>query len=312
MYDTLEDLTIVVAVPVLNAAGRWEAFLGGLKRQTLPIHKVLILDSSSIDGTAGLAEAAGFHVISIARTDFHYGGTRQIAIDMTPNVDIMIYLTQDAVLKNPDSLKTLVAAFANPKVGAAYGRQLPRAEANAIEAHARLFNYPAVSQINTWESRRILGIKAAFLSNSFSAYRREAIQSVGGFPLSTIMAEDSLVAGKMLMAGWQTAYVAEAEVVHSHDFTVGEEFSRYFDTGVSHNRESWFLRNYGSANQEGRRFVASEMKHLLRHAPQLVPEAMARTVAKWLGYTLGRHEAQLPLSARRRLSMHKHFWDKAI
>lgn len=310
MSEHQPDLTVALAIPVLNAAGHWEALEAGLKRQTQPLKEILILDSASTDGTAALACAAGFTVIPIERADFNYGGTRQIAIDRMTGVDIVVFLTQDAVLKNSDDLKTLVAAFRDPKVGAAYGRQVPRADANAIEAHARLFNYPAVSQRKSWERRTELGIKAAFLSNSFSAYRRTAMESVGGFPVATIMAEDALVAGKMLMAGWETQYVADAEVIHSHDYSVAQEFSRYFDTGVYHSRESWLLENFGHVNQEGRRFVWSEMGYVLRHAPYLLPAAVARTAARWLGYTLGRHEKSLSVPMRRRLSMHKQFWDK--
>lgn len=304
------DLTVALAIPVLNASGHWEALVEGLKRQTQPLAEILILDSMSTDDTAALARAAGFTVVPVPRAEFSYGGTRQIAIDRKPDVDIMVYLTQDAVLKDVDDVKTLVQSFADPKVGAAYGRQLPRPGANAIEAHARLFNYPATSQTKSWENRAQLGIKAAFLSNSFSAYRIDAIQSVGGFPVSTIMAEDALVAGRMLMAGWETVYVADAEVLHSHNYTLRQEFARYFDTGVYHSRESWLLKNYGSANREGRRFVVSELKYLLQHAPQLIPVAMARNVAKWVGYTLGRNEAKLSIRMRRRLSMHGQFWDK--
>jgi|GEM_PF-2944354 len=44
-----------------------------------------------------------------------------------------------------DAIGRLVAAFADPEVGMAYGRQLLRPDSGAIGAHARLFNYPAES-----------------------------------------------------------------------------------------------------------------------------------------------------------------------
>jgi rhamnosyltransferase len=309
MPDQAPDLTVAVAVPALNAAGNWERFLKGVQQQTLPINHFVVMDSTSTDGTPELAAAAGFTVISIARADFNHGGTRQIAIDRLTDVDVVIYLTQDAVLRNSHDFEKLVAPFADPRVGATYGRQLPRAEANAMESHARLFNYPPTSLVKTWEDRHKLGIKATFLSNSFSAYRRTAIQSVGGFPGDTIVAEDALVAGKMLMAGWKTVYVGDAEVVHSHDYSIGEEFARYFDTGVYHGREAWLLESFGKADGEGKRFVISELRHLAQHAPYLIPGAIVRTGAKWLGYNLGRNEAKLSPALRRRFSMHKQFWD---
>jgi rhamnosyltransferase len=295
----------------MNAARDWPAFYEGLKLQTLPLKEILILDSMSADGTPELAAAAGYTVLPIARSEFNHGGTRQVAIDRLNDVEIVIFLTQDAALTDPDALLALVAAFDDPTVGATYGRQLPRAQADPIEAHGRLFNYPETSAVKSWEDRHRLGIKAAFLSNSCSAYRRSAILAVGGFPLNTLMAEDTLVAAKMLMAGWKTVYAADARVIHSHGYSIGEEFSRYFDTGVYHEREAWLLENFGSASGEGKRFVISELRYLMAHAPYLIPIALVRTATKWLAYQLGRNEAKLSPALRRRLSKHKHYWDAA-
>lgn len=307
---SISPMSFAVVVPVLNAAGQWEAFEAGLRKQTLSLRDVLILDSSSSDGTPDLAQAAGYSVISIPRVEFNHGGTRQLAIDRLTGVDVIIFLTQDAVLVHPEGLREITVPFENPRMGATYGRQLPRAQADAIEAHARIYNYPLTSQVKTWEDRNRLGIKATFLSNSFSAYRRAAIQGVGGFPTNTIVAEDALVAGKLLMNGWKTAYVATAEVIHSHGYSVTEEFARYFDTGVYHSREAWLLETFGCAQGEGTRFVISELKYLLAHAPYLIPSALVRTGVKFAGYKLGRNEARLSADVRRRLSMHKGFWDK--
>ena len=37
-----------------------------------------------------------------------------------------------------------------------------------IEAHARIFNYSAISNVRSLASRKRLGIKAVFLSNSLA------------------------------------------------------------------------------------------------------------------------------------------------
>ena len=107
-----------------------------------------------------------------------------------------------------------------------------------------------------------LGIKAAFMSNSFAAYRREALMAVGGFPKHVIFAEDMYVAAKMLMAGWKVVYEGSACCRHSHNYTIIEEFRRYFDMGVFHAREPWIRENFGGAGGEGLRYVKSELKYL--------------------------------------------------
>lgn len=299
---------VVIVVPTSNAAADWKELSAGILSQGLPPQQVVVIDSASTDGTQELARDAGFRVVSIHRKDFNHGGTRQAALAAAPWATIAVYLTQDAVLATDDAIEQLVAPFEQDDVGATYGRQLPREGAGPFEAHARLFNYPAQSLVRTWESRSSLGLKAAFLSNSFAAYRIRALLEVGGFPTDVIMAEDTLVAAMLLKRGWKTVYAADAIVRHSHGYTSLQEFRRYFDTGVYHARQGWLLQDFGSAGGEGLRFVRSELAHLRTRHKHLMPLALFRTGAKVLGYRLGRKERFIPLALKRALSMHRHFW----
>jgi len=305
----IERSHVAVVIPTLNAHKCWTAFRDGLRSQGLPAGQVLIIDSSSGDGTRELALTEGYQVYRIERRDFDHGGTRKLALEMVPWADVVVYLTQDAVLATPDSVDLLLSAFEDRTVAAAYGRQLPRLGAGPIEAHARLFNYPAQSDVRDFESRHTLGIKAAFLSNSFSAYRVSALREVGGFPTDVIMAEDAIVAAKLLLAGWKTAYVAEAQVYHSHAYTISQEFRRYFDTGVYHNQVGWLREKFGDPVGEGKRFILSELAFLAPRHLHLVLLAMVRSIAKAIGYSLGLREAALGRGLSRRLSFHKGYWD---
>jgi rhamnosyltransferase len=306
--DEISRSLVAVIVPTCNASALWDQFSAGLRLQGLPPNQILIIDSDSEDDTRIRAAAEGYTVCCIDRRDFNHGGTRQLALDLVPWATI-VYLTQDAVLATPASIGLLLSAFEDPRVGVAYGRQLPRPVAGPIEAHARLFNYPERSDVRDFESRHRLGIKATFLSNSFSAYRVTALAEVGGFPTNVIIAEDSLTTGRMLIAGWKAAYVAEAQVYHSHAFTMREEFRRYFDIGVCHRRESWLREQFGKPNGEGERFVLSELIYLSHRRPSLIPIAIIRTVAKALGYRLGLSEERLTTQWSKRLSYHKNFWN---
>ena len=299
-----------IVIPTLNAAKDWPLFAPALLACARP-DQVLIVDSESTDGTVDLARRAGFQICSVSRAEFNHGGTRQTAAEMLPDAEILVYMTQDAVLTGPNALANLVAAFADPQVGAAYGRQLPRREARPIEAHARHFNYPPVPGIRTFESRRTLGFKAAFASNSFAAYRRTAFDQVGGFPLDAIVSEETIVFARLQMAGWKTAYVADAAVIHSHKHSLRAEFSRYFDIGVGYTRESWIEREFGAPHGEGHRFVTSEIRYLVPRHIHLIPLVALRSLAKVIGYQLGRQEAHLPIALKRALSSQKNFWRRA-
>lgn len=124
-----------VIIPTLNAAKDWPLFVPALLACARP-EQVLIVDSESTDGTVELARTTGFRVCSVLRTEFNHGGTRQMAADMLPNAEILVYMTQEAVLSGPNALADLVAAFADPQVGASCGRQLPRPGAG-ISRHMR-------------------------------------------------------------------------------------------------------------------------------------------------------------------------------
>lgn len=214
------SMKYIVIVPTLNAANDWARFARALSVCIRP-QSVLIVDSESTDGTADLARAAGFHVYTVARTEFDHGGTRQFAAELLPDAEIFVFMTQDAVLTDSEGINALLKSFADRNVAAAFGRQLPHPDATPIEAHARLFNYPAQSCVRTLASREQLGIKTIFISNSFAAYRRGTFMDIGGFPRNVIFGEDTITTAKMLLAGWKIAYVAEAQMYHSHSYSGG-------------------------------------------------------------------------------------------
>lgn len=299
-----------VLVPTLNAGPDWPIWIAQLAKQSKAPDEVVVLDSESSDDTATLARQHGFTVLPVLRRSFNHGGTRQFGIEhLQGRVDFVVCLTQDAILASTDAVAHLLSAFDDPLVGAAYGRQLPSKNASAMAEHARLFNYPAIARTVRPEDHRQLGFKACFLSNSFAAYRMSDLNAVGGFPKHVILGEDTSVAAKLLMSGRSIRYEASACAHHSHNYTLGEEFRRYFDTGVFHARSPWLLSAFGSAGGEGRRFVNSELRFLAQRAPIRIPVALASTLAKLLGYRAGRLERWIPLAFKRRISMFKSFWN---
>jgi rhamnosyltransferase len=305
-------MSALLCIPTLNPGHAVAGMLvSALGKQSLQPDKILIIDSGSTDGSPEIFRRAGADVLTIDKKSFNHGGTRQLAAEGFPWADMVVFLTQDALPATDRALEDLLACLGDSGVGAAYGRQLPRHGAKPIEAHARLFNYPEGSQVKALADASRMGIKAAFMSNSFAAYRRDVLLSVGGFPSNTILGEDMYVAGKMLLSGWRVAYCAEAAVYHSHNYGWTEEFKRYFDTGVFHARQPWIRKTFGGARGEGLRFVRSELRYLSDHAPLLIYEAFVRSAAKMAGYKVGAMERILPLALKRRLSMHPSYWDQA-
>lgn len=300
---------IAVILPVLDAMRHLDVLLPALEGQAgLARGDVLAIDSASQDGTAARLRDWGARVVGIARAQFDHGTTRAMAADLVPDADILVYMTQDAVPAHPDAVARLVAAFADPRVGLAYGRQLPRPGAGWIERHARLFNYPDRSDRRTLSDVPRLGVKTCFCSNSFAAYRRSALEEVGSFPANAYFAEDQVVAARMLMQGHVLAYCAQARVYHSHGYGLRAEAARYFDIGVFHRRNPWLTEAFGGAERAGGGFVMSEARFLARHAPWRLPEAALRTVLKYGAYRLGRGSDRLPARLAATLSAQPSRW----
>ncbi len=281
-------MRFTLCIPTMNARRHWPEFWAALENQTIHPEEVIVLDSASTDGTAELATASGARAVCIERNDFRHGGARQLAAELAGKVDFLLYMTQDAVLAERDSVYRLLSRFDDPHIGAAYGRQLPRKGADPIEAHARLFNYPERSACRCLDDVPAVGFKTIFFSNAFGAYRRTALMRVGGFPIEAEFGEDTQVVARMLLAENKVAYASDATVVHSHAFSLAQEFHRYFEVGRMHASEPWLERRFGGTGGEGMRFVRSELRYLAREAPHLLPAALIRTATKYLAYQHGK------------------------
>ncbi len=300
---------VSVIILTLNAGERFRSLLEALLKQTVPL-ELMVVDSSSTDSTLSIAEAYGAKVATVQRSDFDHGATRNFSLLQTSG-DIVVFLTQDVIPAGKETVARLIAPFfADELVGCSYGRQLPCPGATVFAAHSRIFNYGSASLVKSREDGE-RGIKVPFLSNSFAAYRRKTLEEVGLFKEGLISTEDTYAGARMLMAGYRIAYAADATVYHSHNYTVLEEFRRYFDIGVFHRREKWIMETFGRAEGEGSRFLLSELRYIVRESKYgLLPEFLARNSLKYLGFFLGRQYEKLPLKIITKMSRNKNYWRK--
>lgn len=299
---------IALIIPTRNAGDLWRLVLQSIDQQQISPDIKLLIDTTSTDQTIKLAKDYGFRVISILPHEFNHGRTRSFALDHIGNADVVIFMTQDAILAEPTALQKLISSFNDPSVAVVYGRQLPHKNATIFAQHLRLFNYPEYSRLISKEDIPKLGIRAAFCSNSFAAYRVSALNAIGRFPSNVIVGEDVCAAGRLLLEGWKLYYNADACVCHSHNYSITEEFKRYFDIGVFHSREKWLHQNFGKADNEGFKYLISEVIYVIRNNLLLIPFWACRILAKFTGYKLGLYEKWIPKKIKIMISMHKHYW----
>jgi rhamnosyltransferase len=95
-------MNVAIIVPAWNASKTWETFsqslAENLKAAGIPSTSVLFIDSSSADNTAALVVSAGYRIHTIPQSEFDHGATRQLGVDLMEKSDILVFLTQDAVL----------------------------------------------------------------------------------------------------------------------------------------------------------------------------------------------------------------------
>jgi rhamnosyltransferase len=299
---------VTLIIPTYNAAPYLPNLLAQLEKQTLQYYELLIIDSSSTDNTVEILSAYTENIYIIPQYEFDHGGTRTKAAKLAQG-EILIFLTQDALLADEYGLERLIAPFNDPTVGATYGRQLPYANATLFAQHLRYFNYPETSYVRSIEDVNRFGYKTAFLSDSFAAYRKSLLHEVDYFGEHLIACEDVFAGSNLLLHHAKIAYVSEAEVYHSHNYSAVEEFKRYFDIGVFQAKEPWVIEKLGSPEGEGVKYVKSEFHFLLEHkAYHLLPLFVVRNGLKYLGVKLGQRYQLLPQFVVKRFSMHRSWW----
>ncbi len=269
--------------------------------------RVLIVDSSSSDGTVEEAERLGAETLVIRKELFNHGATREMARKYL-GTDIVVMMTQDAYPLHGDLLEKLIDPIIQGKSSFSYARQIHRNDADIFEAFSRLFNYPDKSNTRSIQDINEYGVYTFFCSNSCAAYLNSALDEIGGFkPILTN--EDYFAAARMLMEGHTVAYVAEAEVMHSHNYSIWQEFKRYFDTGYVRAENPWVADIVGHAESRGKVFFVKLLKEIYKLDPLLIPSAILYTFTKWLGYRIGYLSVNAPLWWKKTLSSQGFYWD---
>lgn len=280
-------MSVSVIIPTLEAGKEIIPLIKSIESQTHAPDEVLVVDSSSTDGTAELARQCGVRVLCIARDEFDHGGTRDMAFRHTTG-DFVLFLTQDVILCDERYIERILAPFDDERVAAASGRQVACADARLYVRAVQEYRYPEKSRVWSAEETCSLGIRAFHLSDVCSAYRRTAYEKVGGFEHGLLTNEDMLIAAALLNAGYRLAYCGDAMVSHSHNLTILQEYRRNWLVGRFMQR---YEKELGCAGElgEGMKMLCRVTGQLLRGGHLLECVAFgADCAARFLGNRAGR------------------------
>ncbi len=279
-------MRVSIIIPTLNASAHMEKLFPMLQAQDIKFLEIIIIDSSSGDNTVDIAKGFGAKTIVIPRHTFNHGKTRNIAA-MEAKGDILVFMTQDALPLNDTLLRNLTAPLQMSDIAAAFGRHIPRSDASPLEVFVRQFNYPDKGSSKGISDIKKYGIKTFFFSNVCSAIKKELFLKAGMFPEGIRANEDMLMAAKLIINGYKVAYVSDAKVIHSHNYSLSQQLRRYYNIGSSLKNNSWILK-YARAEGEGIRFIKEQVSFVLkRHKYFWIPYIFLESMTKYAGYRIG-------------------------
>jgi GT2 family glycosyltransferase len=313
-----------VAIPVLNGGQILERTLQAVRAQRLDGElELLVSDSGSRDGSVELARRYGAEVLIIAPSEFGHGRTRNLFMQRS-NGSHVAFLTQDAVPADERWLHKLLGGFLLEKdVGLAFGPYAPRADASPMVAREltewfRSLSPTASPRVDRLElaerdlpTRALLGARGYF-TDANGCVARAAWEQV---PFREVAyAEDHALALDMMRAGFAKAYLPEAAVIHSHEYSTWDWLRRSFDESRAireiygwveplHPRTTT-LNLWGRIGADWRWARVSDPSAThLREAAPLIARSSVHHAARVAGSVLGSRAGRLPPAIARRISL---------
>lgn len=287
MYGKLNNLKISVIIPTLNAGENITSLLNKLLEQTITPDEIIVIDSSSADNTKDRCSTfSKVKFIQIKKEDFDHGQTRDKAARLAIG-DYILFMTQDAIPADNYYIENLIRPLVQKNIAMSSGRQIARIDARYSEKLTRIFNYPENDFVRSKKDIPEYGIKTFFASDVCSAYRKRDYIKCGGFPYPIPVGEDMIMAAKFIYAGYSIAYVADARVIHSHNFTLKQQFKRNFDIGVYLTMYKNYFKDV-SLNQEGIKMVKFVLLELMKKGKMIdIIYYICECISKLLGNKLG-------------------------
>ena len=301
--------SVDIIIPTYKPDDKFGRLIRALIKQTYPVQNIYIINTKGGKFPWELAALDGrIKVSQITSREFNHGGTRRKAVEASGS-EFFICMTQDAVPVDEHLVEKLMSAFDDGDVACAYARQLPEPDCNTIERYTRKFNYPDASFKKDMHSVETMGIKAYFCSDVCAAYRRKVYNRAGGFEERVIFNEDMIMAARMIKAGYKCTYVAEAKVIHSHNYGCTEQFKRNFDMGVSQAQCPEIFKEVPPEG-EGLRLVRKTAAYLIHsRKPWLLFSLFFQSASKFAGYKLGVNYRKLPQGIVRFCTATPKYWE---
>lgn len=206
---------IGVVIRSLNEAEHLPKLIFGLKRQTLRVSDIVLVDSGSSDGTCELAKELGLRVVCTPKEEFSFGKSLNIGFEEV-DADIVLILSAHVYPKTNNFINDMLGGFNDPNVGYVYGRQIGNSDSAFSERQLMLDWYPPHPKTNY----------SNFSNNGNSAVKK-SVWDLFKFDEKLPGLEDIDFASRINTAGWTTNYAHKAIVTHVHNEKWSKIANRY-------------------------------------------------------------------------------------
>lgn len=217
--QSLPSKPLAIIMRTFNSAWVVDQTLEALFSQNFSDFKLYVVDSGSTDETLDIVRKYPCQLHTIPAGSYYPGNVLNAAISKIDS-DVVVFLNSDTVLLSPDSLQHLVDAFDNPEVHAAYGRQIPRPEADLWVQHDYSKSFPLGNDSPEWIT----------LSLPIAGLRRKTWE-MHPFYDKAWGSEDTEWGSWAKSQGCKIDYVPEAIAMHSHNYTFRQLYGRRFIEG---------------------------------------------------------------------------------
>lgn len=212
----MKSLSCSIIIRAYNEAAHLPRLLDGILQQTVKDVEIILVDSGSTDGTLDVARRYPVHVERISPDEFTFGRSLNRGL-AAAGADLAVIASAHVYPVYPDWLERLLAPFADPQVGLAYGKQRGGTTTKFSERQIFAHWFPDQSQPRQAHP---------FCNNANAAIRRSQWEKQPYDETLTGL-EDLAWAHAIQQQGCAIAYVAEAEVVHLHNETPRGVYNRY-------------------------------------------------------------------------------------
>ncbi len=203
--DPVLPIPVTVIVPAHNEASSIERTVRALLASSHPQFEVIVVDDGSDDATAAVVRAIHDHRLSVLSISRRGKAAALNTALLRARNDVVVTIDADTIVEWT-TIEHLARPFQHPDVGAASGFLMPQ-RGDSVLSHCQYLEYLMGSQLDR-RAFDLLG-STGTVPGAVGAYRRRAVEEVGGFSGATL-AEDTDLTLALGRAGWKIRFVADA------------------------------------------------------------------------------------------------------